>query len=156
MRQVAVVGPAEARDRDLAAAREVGALLAARGVVVLCGGLGGVMQAVAEGAASHGGVSIGFLPGPDRSAGNAFLTYAFSTGLGQARNLVLANSCDAMIAIGGGWGTLSEIALAMRHGKPVVVLDGWEFASPQPGDGNEPIRVASPPDAVDQALELAG
>ena len=94
---------------------------------MLCGGLGGVMEAAAEGAASAGGTVVGILPGGDRSAANPYVTVAIATGLGEARNAVLTAAADAVIAIGGGWGTLSEIALARKHGRPVVALASWEL-----------------------------
>src|SRR5215831_13122296 len=97
------------------------------GVIVLCGGLGGVMESVAEGAASAGGMVVGILPGADRMAANPYLTLAIATGLGEARNAVLTAAADAVIAIGGGWGTLSEIALARKRDRPVVALASWEL-----------------------------
>jgi len=125
---IAVCGSSEPTQRQRELAREVGRLLAEAGAVVLCGGLGGVMEAVAEGAARAGGMVVGILPGPDRSAANPHLSVAIATGLGEARNAVLACAADGMIAIGGGWGTLSEIALARRRGRPVVGLDTWTLA----------------------------
>ncbi|MEU1040628.1 TIGR00725 family protein [Streptomyces sp. NPDC005907] len=122
---VAVAGPGEAGVRETELAREVGSLLGRRGAVVLCGGLGGVMEACAEGAGAAGGTVVGLLPGFDRGAGNRHLSVAVATGLGELRNGVLVNACDALIAVGGSWGTLSEVALALRAGKPVAVLAGW-------------------------------
>jgi len=133
-RYVAVVGPAAASlaarpeaDDVLSAAYDVGRLLAERGAVVLCGGGTGVMAAAADGAAAGGGTSIGLLPGPDRSEAHASLTFALPTGLGELRNGLLVRAADAVIAVGGSWGTLSEIALAMRTGVPVVSLLGWDL-----------------------------
>jgi uncharacterized protein (TIGR00725 family) len=121
---VAVVGPGEAAsDADLAAAREVGRLLAEAGAVVLTGGLGGVMAAATDGAATAGGMTVALLPGDDRSASSA--TVVIPTGLGELRNALLVRAADAVIAVGGSWGTLSEIALARRTGVPVVCLGGW-------------------------------
>lgn len=102
-------------------------MLAEAGAVVLCGGLGGVMEAAAEGASGAGGTVVGILPGADRAAGNPHLTIGIATGLGEARNAVLTTAADAVIAIGRGWGTLSEVALARRRGRPVVALAGWEL-----------------------------
>ena len=113
-RYVAVCGASEATPSQLEAAREVGKLLARAGAVVINGGFGGVMGAASEGAAVEGGTVVGILPDPDRAEANAHLTIAIATGLGQARNAVLVTAADSVIAIGQGWGTLSEIALAQR------------------------------------------
>jgi uncharacterized protein (TIGR00725 family) len=127
-RYIAVCGDGDPGTPHRAAAREVGRLLAERGAVVLCGGLGGVMEAASEGASAAGGTVVGILPGADRDAANGHLTVALATGLGQARNSVLVTAADAVIAIGGaGWGTLSEIALAKRIGRPVVGLETWQL-----------------------------
>lgn len=127
---VGVVGPGDADEEERAHARAVGALAARRGAIVVCGGLGGVMEACAEGAASEGGTVVGLLPGDDRGAGNEHLTVALATGLGQLRNGLLVRSCDGLVAVGGGWGTMSEIALALRTGRPVAVLRGWRVTGP--------------------------
>ena len=119
-RYVAVVGPGEARPEEVAAAREVGRLLAEAGAVVLTGGLGGVMAAATEGASAAGGLTVALLPGTDRSVSSA--TVAIPTGLGEMRNALLVRAADAVIAVGGSWGTLSEIALAQRTGVPLVCL----------------------------------
>ena len=140
-RYIAVCGDGNPATPLRDVAREVGRLLAERGAVVLCGGLGGVMEAASEGAASAGGTVVGVLPGTDRSAGNRHLTVALATGLSQARNAVLVTAADAVIAIGGrGWGTLSEIALAKRIGRTVVGLETW------PLEGLE--TAANPAEAV--------
>jgi uncharacterized protein (TIGR00725 family) len=124
-------------------AREVGRRLAEAGAVVLCGGLDGVMEAAAEGASSAGGTVVGILPGADRAAGNPHLTIAIATGLGEARNAVLASACDAVIAVAGGWGTLSEIGLARRLGRPVVSVAGWELEGvPVAISAEEAVRAA--------------
>jgi uncharacterized protein (TIGR00725 family) len=119
---VAVIGAGEAGPDLLRLAREVGRLLAQSGAVLVCGGLGGVMAAAAEGAAAAGGVVIGILPGPNRTGANPHLTYAIPTNLGHARNVVIAHTADALIAVGGGYGTISEAAIALKLGKPVVGL----------------------------------
>jgi len=124
---VAVCGASDPDPEQRELAREVGRRLAEAGAVVLCGGLGGVMEAAAEGAARAGGTVVGILPGADRSSGNPHLTVAIASGLGEARNAVLAAAADAVIAVGGGWGTLSEIALARRRDRPVVTLAGWSL-----------------------------
>jgi uncharacterized protein (TIGR00725 family) len=139
-----VVGPGEASGEEVSAAASVGALLAQRGAVVVCGGLGGVMEAACRGARGEGGVTVGLLPGLDRAAANPHLTVAIPTGLGEARNLLIVRASDALIAIGGGHGTLSEIAFALRSGTPVVGIGTWEIEGVQPAAGPEP--------AVDLAL----
>lgn len=147
-RYVAVVGPGSAAladdpggDRLLAAAREVGRLLADRGAVLLCGGGSGVMGAAAEGAAAAGGTSIGLLPGHDRAEGHPALSFALPTGLGELRNGLLVRAADRVVAVGCSWGTLSEIALAVRTGVPVAALDCWDL----PDDVR---RCATPAEAV--------
>jgi uncharacterized protein (TIGR00725 family) len=130
-RYVAVVGPADdAREVDLDRAGELGELLGAAGAVVLTGGHHGVMRATAAGVRRAGGVTIGLLPGLDRAEGAPEHTYLLPTGLGELRNGLLVRSADAVVAIGGSWGTLSEIALARRTGVPLVLLDPW----PLPAD----------------------
>jgi len=152
-RYVAVIGPGDGATREeLDDAREVGRLLGAASAIVLTGGLGRVMEAAAAGARATGGVTIGLLPGNERSAGNAHLTVAIATGMGEMRNLLLVRSADAVIAVGGSWGTMSEVALAMRTGKPVAVLRGWELHD------SHATRVSaemagSPLDAVSTVLE---
>lgn len=111
--------------------------------MVLCGGLGGVMEAVSEGASSAGGWVVGILPGSDRAAANPHLTLAIATGLGEARNAVLTCAADSVIAIGRGWGTLSEIGLARRRGRLVVGLDTWPLEGlPQATSAEEAVRLA--------------
>jgi uncharacterized protein (TIGR00725 family) len=128
---VAVVGPGESSapaPRSLDAAREVGHLLAGAGAVIVCGGLGGVMEAVSRGASEGGGICVGLLPGQERGEANRHLSLALPTGLGQARNSLIVHAGDVMIAIGEGYGALSEIALALRAGKHVVGLHTWALA----------------------------
>jgi len=120
---VAIVGPDEsATDTHLRDAYTAGAWLAQRDVIVVCGGLGGVMAAAADGAVAEGGLVVGLLPGLDRSAAHPSVTIAIPTGLGELRNGLVVRSADAVLAIGGRWGTLSEIALAMRTGVAVVCV----------------------------------
>ncbi|HEY4026094.1 MAG TPA: TIGR00725 family protein [Candidatus Dormibacteraeota bacterium] len=140
---VAVCGASEPSPEQRALAREVGRMLAEAGAVVLCGGLGGVMEAAAEAATAAGGMAVGILPGPDRAAANPHLSIAIATGLGEARNAVLTTAADAVIAIGGGWGTLSEIGLARRQGRPVVALAGWKLEGvPVAISAEEAVRTA--------------
>jgi len=132
-----------------ARAEEVGRLLAERGCAVITGGLGEVMAAAARGAKSAGGTTIGILPGESRAEANEWIDHAVVTGIGHARNLAVAASGDAVIAVGGSWGTLAEIAFAMRLGRRVVVLaPGWDV------DGLD--RAATPAEAVEAALADLG
>ena len=108
-------------------AEAVGRELAARGAIVVCGGLGGVMEAACRGAKEAGGHTVGILPGLDRVAANPFVDTAVPTGLGEARNALVVRAADALIAVGGGYGTLSEIALALKAGKRVVGLESWDI-----------------------------
>jgi uncharacterized protein (TIGR00725 family) len=125
---VAVVGAGEASADEIAAAEEVGRLLAERGAVLVCGGLGGVMEAACRGAKEGGGSTVGILPGRDRAAANRYGDVAIATGLGEARNALVVRAADVLIAVGGGYGTLSEIALALKGGTPVVGIGSWELA----------------------------
>ncbi|MEU6810041.1 TIGR00725 family protein [Streptomyces sp. NPDC046831] len=154
---IAVAGPGQAGPELAAQARQVGVLLARRGALVVCGGLGGVMEACAEGVRAADGTVVGLLPGRDRDAGNRHLSVAVATGLGELRNGVLVNTCDALIAVGGSWGTLSEIALAVRAGKPVALLGGWPLPSGELAarGGRGPIEVATPAEAVEAVLSAA-
>jgi uncharacterized protein (TIGR00725 family) len=123
---VAVVGPGDASTLELQAAEEVGAGLAAAGAVVVTGGLGGVMEAACRGARSRRGTTLGILPGEDRHAANGWVEIAVATGLGELRNGLVVRAADALVAIGGGHGTLSEVALALRIGRPVIGLATWD------------------------------
>lgn len=144
-RYVAVCGASEATPSQLDAARAVGRLLARSGAVVINGGYGGVMGAASEGAAGEGGTVVGILSGADRDGANEHLTVSLPTGLGQGRNLLVVTAAESVIAIGRGWGTLSEIALARRLGRSVYALDTWDV------EGLE--RVGSPEEAVKRALQ---
>jgi uncharacterized protein (TIGR00725 family) len=125
---IAVIGGGEASPDVLNLAREVGREVARRGAVLLCGGLGGVMAAAAKGAKDEGGVSIGILPDADRGRANPDLTYSIPTNLGHARNVLIAHAADALIAVDGGHGTISEAAIALKLGKPVVALHtSWDL-----------------------------
>jgi uncharacterized protein (TIGR00725 family) len=149
---VAVAGPGDADEETLAVAEQVGAELAERGAVLVCGGLGGAMEAACRGAKATGGVTIGILPGRDRRDANAHVDVAVATGLGEARNALVVRAADALIAVGGGFGTLSEIALALKLGKPVVGIDSWELAKPA-GAVDAVRRASSAREAVAAALE---
>ncbi len=123
---VAVIGSARCTEQQAQLAESVGTLIAERGVVLVCGGKGGVMEAACRGANSAGGTTVGILPGNDAGEGNAYLTIAIPTGLGNARNALVARAGMAVIAIGGAYGTLSEIALALEAGRRVVGLGTWK------------------------------
>jgi uncharacterized protein (TIGR00725 family) len=152
---VAVVGSGELATPHADVAEWVGRSLADRGAIVVTGGLGGVMEAASRGAREAGGTTVGILPGSDRSAANPYVDIAIPTGLGEARNALIARAADALIAIGGSWGTLSEIALALRAGKRVVGLRSWEVRNPDLP--SERILAASgPQEAVELALEGLG
>jgi hypothetical protein len=142
---LAVIGGGEVSPDIAALAREVGRLVARRGAVLLCGGLGGVMAAAAQGAKEAGGVSIGILPDGDRGRANPYLTYAIATNLGHARNMLIAHSAHALIAVDGSFGTISEAAIALKLGKPVIALQvSWDLPGLR--------RAASPQEAVALAL----
>jgi uncharacterized protein (TIGR00725 family) len=127
-RYVAVCGSGKATKQEEAWAEEVGRLIAEAGAVLVCGGLGGVMDAAARGCKAGGGLTIGVLPGERRDPASPHLTVSIPTGLGEARNALVVRAADAVIAIGGEFGTLSEIALALKAGTPVVGLHTWELA----------------------------
>jgi uncharacterized protein (TIGR00725 family) len=156
-RTVAVVGPADASAEQETAAYDVGFGLAGRGLAVVTGGLGGVMAAASHGCAAAGGVVLGILPGTDVDDANEFVDLAVPTGLGQARNVLVVRAALAVVAVGGSWGTLSEIAIARRLGRPVVSLGGWQVvdASATPVvDG--PLEAADADDAVRLVAALLG
>jgi len=144
-RYVAVVGSGAASGELYEKACEVGRLVAEKGAIVVCGGLSGVMEAASRGAAEAGGTAIGILPDEDRERQNEYLTYSVATGVGQARNLAVVCSGDVVIAIGGEYGTLSEIGLARKVGRQVVVLGGWDL-------GEHVIVASSSQEAVEVAL----
>ena len=152
---IAVVGPRNADPAELAEAEEAGAAVAAAGAILVCGGLGGVMAAASRGARSGGGITVGLLPGTARDDANAWVVVALPTGLGEGRNALIVRAADAVVAVGGGWGTLSEIALALRAGLPVVGVGTWQLAR-----GGAPVDgVVAAPDgrsAVEEALRRLG
>jgi uncharacterized protein (TIGR00725 family) len=151
---IAVIGEGRCSRRVAALAERAGAAIAAAGAVLVCGGLGGVMEAAARGAARAGGTVVGVLPGGDRAEANRWVTLPIVTGMGEARNVIVVRSADAVIAVGGMYGTLSEIALALKLGRPVIGLGTWRLR--QPEDRRVPIVTArSPADAVARALRAA-
>lgn len=144
---VAVIGPSDATSQQTRTAEAIGHGLADGGAIVVCGGLGGVMAAACHGASAAAGVTVGLLPGADRTSANEWVQIALPTGIGELRNGLLVRAADAVIAVGGAYGTLSEIAFALRAGVPVIGLDTWEI------EGVE--RVTSAAEAVTRALERA-
>jgi len=149
---IAVVGTSTGTRDELARADAVGRLIAREGWILVCGGLGGVMDAAARGVEAEGGTAIGILPGDDRSTSSPHLTAAVATGLGEARNVLIVRTADVVVAVGGEFGTLSEIAMALKMGKPVIGLDTWSLR--REGLDHDPIvRVSSAEDAVVAARE---
>jgi uncharacterized protein (TIGR00725 family) len=149
-----VVGGGEADEDTCRVAEAVGRGLARRGAIVVCGGLGGVMAAACRGAKAEGGTTVGILPGLERADANPYVDIAVPTGLGEARNALVVRAADALVAVAGEFGTLSEIALALRLGTPVVGVRTWELA--RAGRPVEAIvRVDDPDEAAARALELA-
>lgn len=154
--QVAVIGPGTASDAERAAARAIGTGLAEAGVVVVTGGLGGVMAAATAGARDAGGVTLALLPGDEAAGATVPPTVTVPTGLGEARNMLVVRSADAVVAIGGAWGTLSELALAVRRGTPVVGVGTWELGDDLAARGLEDpvVRASSPAVAVRAVLGI--
>jgi uncharacterized protein (TIGR00725 family) len=150
---VAVIGSADCDERVAALAEAVGREIGRRGAVLVCGGRGGVMEAACRGARSQGGTTVGILPGVHRRQANPYVDIPIVTGLGEARNAIVVRTAGAVIAVSGGYGTLSEIGLALKMGKPVVGLGTWELH--QGGRPVDAVREArSPEEAVSVALEL--
>lgn len=146
-RLVGVIGAGQATATGLAWARELGRLLAQGGATVICGGLGGIMEAVCQGSSEAGGETIGLLPGGEAQAANPYVTLPIPTNLGHGRNVLIAQAAEALVAVEGEYGTLSEIAIALKLGKPVFSLGSW------PGvPGLQP--VATPQEAVTKVLAL--
>ena len=152
---IAVIGGESPPPEALPAAEAVGRELAQRGHAVICGGRGGVMEAACRGARQAGGHTIGVLPGPDRRDANPYVEFPIVTGLGFARNEVIVLSADALIAVDGSYGTLSEIALALAHGKPVVGLATWHLSDGAGVEDESIVRVAEPVEAVERAIAAA-
>lgn len=156
---VAVVGDGDPRGPDahriIESAEEIGQLLARGGAIVVTGGLGGVMSAASRGAVGAGGETIGILPGTSAADANEFVRLAIPTGLGVVRNLVVVTSADAVVAVGGRHGTLSEIGLALRMGRHVVALSSWRVESDHRLGGPRVHRARDPREAAAMALRLA-
>lgn len=151
---VGVIGGSAPTAAEVAAAEAVGCALAEGGAVLICGGLGGVMEAACRGARSAAGLTIGILPGVDRSEANSYVDIPIVTGIRCARNLIIARSAQAVVAVGGSYGTLSEIAFALSFGVGVVGLGTWEVER----EGHPPapiVYAATPEEAAARALALA-
>ncbi len=144
--QIGVIGSGSCYDDICDAAFRIGQLLAERNCVVINGGLGGVMEAVSRGAKSRNGVVIGVVPGKDREMANKYCDYVIATDMGHARNMIIVHSSDALIAVGGGYGTISEMAIALKEGKRVVAYKPSVFL-------NGLILAETPEEAVEKALE---
>ncbi len=155
-RFVAVVGPGDPDPARDAQGEAVGQLLADAGAVLICGGLGGVMAAACRGARAHGGVTVGILPGEDRGDANPWVDVPLATGLGELRNGLVVRSADVVLAVGGGYGTLSEVALALKMGRPVVGLGTWGLRRPGGRRDTGVLEAEDPGQAVALALAVGG
>lgn len=144
---IAVIGAGECDTEIASLAEEVGKYIALRGYILVTGGLGGVMEAASKGAKSAGGITVGILPGTDRSSANQFIDIPLVTGMGVARNLVIIQSAIGVVAIGGKYGTLSEAGFALNLGSPVVGLKTWDIKGIIP--------CCMPKEAVDKVIELS-
>ena len=153
--QIAVIGAGDAPASVEVIAEEVGAALARLGAVVVCGGLMGVMAAACRGAKSAGGTTVGILPGADRSAANPWVDVVIPAGLGEARNALVVRSAAAVIAVGGEYGTLSEVALALRLGTPVIGIGTWTFIRPDGKVDTGLVVMEDPWEAAEAAVALA-
>ncbi len=154
MLQIGVIGDSSPGMEGRRLAFEVGEKIAEAGCVLVCGGLGGVMEEACRGAKSAGGITVGILPGADNGAANPYVDIVIATGLGEARNVLVVKSCFSVIAIEGGYGTLSEIAFALKRGIRVIGLNTWKMNSTASIDHeDEIIRVTNAREAVDKALQ---
>ena len=151
---IAVIGGGEPSAEEAKMAEEIGRQLAKQDAVLVCGGLGGIMEAACRGAQSEGGLTIGILPGESRRAANSYVQIPIVTGMGYARNVVVVKSAQAVIAIGGSYGTLSEISHALQSGIPVIGLKTWSLSRNDQQDSSI-IPAENPVDAVTEALNLA-
>ena len=150
---IAVIGGSQASRKEIRLAEEVGSELAKKGATLVCGGLGGVMEAACRGASSESGTTIGILPGENRQAANSYVQIPIVTGMGYARNVAVVKSAQAVIAIGGSYGTLSEIGHALQSGIPVIGLNTWSLSKNGKLDSSI-IPAENPAEAVEKALEL--
>jgi uncharacterized protein (TIGR00725 family) len=151
---IGVIGGGDVDPQVAAIAEEVGREIAQMGAVLVCGGMAGVMEAACKGATAKGGLTIGILPGEDRKAANPYVKIPIVTGMGYARNMAVVKSAQAVIAINGGYGTLTEIGYVLQSGIPIVGLDTWEVSINGRADTNI-IPAKDAKDAVAKAIELA-
>jgi uncharacterized protein (TIGR00725 family) len=151
---IAVIGGNRPTPSEAKAAEEVGRELARRGVTLVCGGLGGVMEAACRGASCEDGITVGILPGDNSRAANQYVQIPIATGIGYARNVAVVKSADAVIAVGGSYGTLTEIGHALQSGIPVIGLDTWTITRNGIED-NSIVKVNTPVEAVEKAMNLA-
>ncbi|MGB2815563.1 MAG: TIGR00725 family protein [Dehalococcoidales bacterium] len=152
-RFIAVIGGSDCTPEEARLAEEVGRGLARNGAVLICGGLGGVMEAACKGASAEGGLTVGILPGGSRQAANPYVNIPIVTNLGEARNVIVVKSAEAIIAIGGGYGTLSELGHALRNDTPVIGLNTWSLSRKERPD-NSIVPARNPADAVKKALSM--
>ena len=151
---IAVIGASQSTKEEAKLAEAVGRELARRGATLVCGGMGGVMEAACRGAQAEGGLTIGILPGDSRQAANRYVQIPIVTGIGYARNVAVVKSAQAVIAIGGSYGTLSEISHALQSGIPVIGLNTWSLSRDNEQDKSI-ILAQNPSEAVNKALNLA-
>ena len=153
-KSIAVIGGKQCSPQETKLAEEVGREIALQDAILICGGLGGVMKAACKGAQSEGGITIGILPGDSRQLANPYVQIPIVTGFGTARNIIVVKSAQAVIAIGGSYGTLSEISHALQRGIPVIGLNTWAFSRNNKPD-NSIILAQNPTEAVNIALSHA-
>lgn len=151
---IGIIGSSNANPKENLLAQEVGELLAKEGIIIICGGLGGVMEACCRGVKENGGLTIAILPGVSATDANPYVDIPIPTGIGEARNLIIIRASSSIIAIGGGYGTLSEIAFALRLGIPVIGLETWELEKISKESLNI-IKVKTAKEAVKKAIEMA-
>lgn len=151
---VGVIGGSRVEKETAELAYEVGKLLAEKEALVVCGGLGGVMEAVCQGIADGNGISIGVLPTDDTTEANYYVSIPIATGMGHARNFIIARTAEVLIAIGGSYGTLSEIAIGLNLGKPVIALNTWEIDKAGFVDPDLFMRATNAKDAVEKAFRF--
>ncbi|MGD9039171.1 MAG: TIGR00725 family protein [Desulfobacteraceae bacterium] len=125
-KHVGVIGAGDCSEKTYQMARHLGARIGKKGWILVCGGLGGVMEAAARGCTEAGGMTVGILPGLDKTSANLYIKIPLATGLGEGRNLLVVRASDVLVSVAGGYGTLSEIALALKVNKPVIGLETWE------------------------------
>ena len=146
-KHIGVIGAGDCSDKTYHMARHLGAEIGKKGWILVCGGLGGVMEAAARGCTEAGGMTVGILPGLDKTSANPYVKIPLATGLGEGRNLLVVRASDVLVSVSGGYGTLSEIALALKVNKPVIGLETWE-------DIQGVQYVSDPEEAIQKISEL--